>query len=324
MGRDRKAEFSFEARWGDEILDHGIATFPALVVDYKGALGLTDSEQCLVLSVFRFKWTAKNPRPSIAALAERLGWSTRKVQRAAASLEEKEYLKRIKRPGRTNLWDFGGLLSAALKLAKRDQAKPDEKTQGATTVSPPPLTHVSPEVEAEGIKAVQTAATPPAAETASPTENPTPLTDTHPPTPSSVPKLQNADLLEKHTIEALQPEEIEFLNSLNLTPKQQRKAAEMTPPELRAHLNTAVGLRAQREPEAKPKDPAEEIRTVEDVEHWARQIGYRDIQREIKALGAMVVLSKVIAFERAARHGEIRAHNKAGYFNWLLRNSPSE
>lgn len=95
--------------WGDPVLDYGIVSLPALLVDCKGALSITDSEQCLIIAIFRLKRSKMSPK----TLAEMLGWTSQKVLRIANSLENKGYLDRQT----AGVWDFEPLLTAAKKLA---------------------------------------------------------------------------------------------------------------------------------------------------------------------------------------------------------------
>lgn len=331
MGRHKNAapDFSFQARWGDPVVDGGIAPIPMVFLNNYTKLGISPNQGMAIIHAFSYKWTAEDPFPSMGTIAGLMGKSRRQVIRYFNDLEERGFLIKTERRAENGsllscILNFKPLLEVCMTVDQENRDRHAERggdmdvTRGVVS----PMSHETEEVPEE--KTVQTAATPPAAVTASPPEKQNPLGDTHAPNPSSASQLQKADLIEQAT-EELQPEEIAFLNSLNLTPEQRRRVAEMTPLDLRAHLNTAANMMAQRNPEtSKLKDPAEEICTVEDIERWAHQIGYRNIQREIKFLGAMVVLSKVLAFERAARHGEIKAHNKAGYFNWMLRNAPLE
>lgn len=328
MGQNKNAapDFSFQARWGDPVVDSGIAPIPMVFLNNYTKLGISPNQGMAIIHAFSYKWTSEDPFPSMGTIAGLMGKSRRQVIRYFNNLEERGFLIKTERVAENGsplscILNFKPLLEACLSVAQKDGdiyargGSVTHVTRGVVS----PMSHEEEAVPEE--EAVQTAATPPAAATASPTEKLTPPRDTHAPDPSSVSQLQNADVIKQDT-EAVHPDELQLLDSLNLTPEQRRRVAEMTPSELRAHLNTAANLMAQRNPETfKPQDPAEEICTVEDVERWARQIGYRNIQRDIKIFGAMVVLSKVIAFERAVRHGEIRAHNKTGYFNWMLHST---
>ena len=68
-----------------------------------------------------FKWDARAPFPSYSKLAKRLGTSVKTVQRQAKTLEEKGYLRRESRSGRTNLFELTPLFDALLAAVENEQ-----------------------------------------------------------------------------------------------------------------------------------------------------------------------------------------------------------
>lgn len=299
MGQNKNAapDFSFQARWGDPVVDGGIAPIPMVFLSNYAKLGISPNEGMAIIHAFSYKWTADDPFPSMGTIAGLMGKSRRQVIRYFNDLEDRGFLIKTERVAENGsplscMLNFKPLLDACMRVDKQsgDSHGGGGSVMDVTGGVVSPMSHEEKAVPEE--KAVQTAATPPAAATASPTEKISTIPS------SEVPTLTWTDLPKEYQDLPFSPEEQEQI--------------------LRRFQRPASFLATESIP---LKDPAEEIRTIEDAEHWARELGYRDIQRDIKIFGAMVVLSKVIAFERAVRHGEIRAHNKAGYFNWLLHST---
>jgi DNA-binding MarR family transcriptional regulator len=68
-----------------------------------------------VLQVMSFKWGEQAPFPSYATLAKRLGTGSKTVQRQAKALEDKGYLRREKRQGRSNAFELTPLFDSLLE-----------------------------------------------------------------------------------------------------------------------------------------------------------------------------------------------------------------
>ena len=90
------------SKWGKKIADRGFTQIPnyLLYVNMFVAdeIKLSPTEMLVLIHLIS-SWWKKNdlPYPSMKTLSERSGISTRQVQRALNSLEEKEYIARKKR-----------------------------------------------------------------------------------------------------------------------------------------------------------------------------------------------------------------------------------
>lgn len=111
-------------RWGghESVLNGGYLAVPTVFLKHLasiGKFGLTPAEALFVLEVMVFKWDKSAPFPSYRTIAERMGVSETYVRKLARSLEQKKYLRRIKRTGTTNLFDLQPLFDLLAEQAKR-------------------------------------------------------------------------------------------------------------------------------------------------------------------------------------------------------------
>ncbi len=83
---------------------------------------ITPTEFLLIVHLLKHKWDEAMPYPAIATLAKRMMRSEQAVRAAARSLEQKRYLFRHMRRGRTNHFDLKHLFEAVEKLYDADQA----------------------------------------------------------------------------------------------------------------------------------------------------------------------------------------------------------
>ena len=118
-------------RWGNRpALSHsltkgaGFVALPSVLLEGMGTLnkyGLTPAELVLIAQLMNFKWDARAPYPSYARLAERMGVSVPYARKLAKSLEVKGLLRRNRRKGDTNSFDFSPLFDVLDKAAERSQ-----------------------------------------------------------------------------------------------------------------------------------------------------------------------------------------------------------
>jgi DNA-binding MarR family transcriptional regulator len=106
-------------RWKHErLFSRGYVAVPVAFLEHYAHLkrfgGLTHAEAMYVLQVMAFKWSDAAPFPSYATLAKRLGTGPKTVQRQAKALEDKGYIRREKRRGRSNAFDLTPLFDALL------------------------------------------------------------------------------------------------------------------------------------------------------------------------------------------------------------------
>lgn len=103
-------------RWRHETLfDRGFVMTPTLFLRAYALLKpfpLTHGEAMYVLHLMQYKWDDDKPFPSHSTIARQMGVSAKQVQRYAASLEVKKYLRREARIGMSNRFDLVPLFNA--------------------------------------------------------------------------------------------------------------------------------------------------------------------------------------------------------------------
>jgi predicted transcriptional regulator len=125
-----------EKKWGKSVMDHGYCVLPSLLLQAQSRLAVNAQEMIVLLQLVEHWWTADGEVfPSKKVIAERVGLSTKQVQRHIARLEEAKLVLRVKRyktsGGRTsNLYDLSGLV-AKLKSIEADVAKAKKFTAAA-------------------------------------------------------------------------------------------------------------------------------------------------------------------------------------------------
>ena len=122
-----KASRTYAARWKHpELLQAGYLVVPSDFLRYYSQLkpdSLTHGEVLLVLHLMDFKWDQAAPFPSYATLARRMGVTTKMARRYARTLEQKGFLRRMRRGGYTNLFDLTPLFDKLLEVVKVDHPK---------------------------------------------------------------------------------------------------------------------------------------------------------------------------------------------------------
>jgi len=101
---------SFISKWSEQILGYGFTAVPNLLLRHRRAIGLTSTECLVIIAIDSFRWTSQDPWPSLEALSKRCGYSPRTLTRTITSLEEKNVIRRVKRPGTSNSYDLSPLI----------------------------------------------------------------------------------------------------------------------------------------------------------------------------------------------------------------------
>jgi len=100
-------EYGFIGKWTPEIKVHGFTQVPNLLLVCQGHLGLTDGEMITLLQLLTF-WYRKNSPvyPSINRVTKRSkkGYST--TQRRLKSLEDKGFIERERKQGKSTRYDL--------------------------------------------------------------------------------------------------------------------------------------------------------------------------------------------------------------------------
>ncbi len=88
---------SWEARYGQMILQAGIATIPQALFLYQHALGLTATQVWFIGYLLAQRWDSGIPHPALPEVAAATGVSVRQLQSLRKSLETRHYLQIIER-----------------------------------------------------------------------------------------------------------------------------------------------------------------------------------------------------------------------------------
>ncbi|MGE3075147.1 MAG: helix-turn-helix domain-containing protein [Dehalococcoidia bacterium] len=133
-------DYRISVRFGDAVLQAGHTVIPNLVLNHYSQLNISPGEFVLVVQLWSFAWTDRNPYPSLGTLAERLGVSRRQVRNYVHTLKGKGLLKVTERsqPGRgqlTSEYDFSPLLRATVDL--EGNGTPPRNNSSAGPLPPP-------------------------------------------------------------------------------------------------------------------------------------------------------------------------------------------
>ena len=118
-----QSNFQTTAKWGKSVLDRGFTIVPNLLLTQQEVLGL-GSHQCLLLIHLMTYWweSGRNPYPSKAVLARRMGVSERQIQRYISDLIKTGFVRRRREDVRTRTgrsavsFDLTGLVEKLQKL----------------------------------------------------------------------------------------------------------------------------------------------------------------------------------------------------------------
>jgi predicted transcriptional regulator len=122
-----KTQRESEKKWGRAVMSHGACILPSILLQAQARLGVNAQEMIVLLQLCEHWWTATGKAyPSKQAIADRVGLSTKQVQRHVKSLEELKLVERRERfqtgGSRTsNEYDLTGLVEK-LKAIEPDFA----------------------------------------------------------------------------------------------------------------------------------------------------------------------------------------------------------
>lgn len=155
VGHGHNGDRRIVVRFGDEVLEAGFTTVPNLVLEHYAALGITSDEMMFTIHVWQYWWTERDPYPSLATVAAKMGKSWRTAHRYAKSLQKKQMLRITHRDRddggqSTSEYDFEPMISAVVQSARTARVGADVPTdtsdRGALTkIAEGPLTSTSDE-----------------------------------------------------------------------------------------------------------------------------------------------------------------------------------
>ncbi|HET7075860.1 MAG TPA: hypothetical protein VFM49_00285, partial [Chloroflexia bacterium] len=107
---------SWEARYGQVILQDGVAAIPSALYYYQGQLDLSAQEVWFVSAILACKWTSDLPHPSLKKLAAQAGVGEQWLRELRARLEQRGYLQVLAQHDargsqQANRYDFAGLFA---------------------------------------------------------------------------------------------------------------------------------------------------------------------------------------------------------------------
>lgn len=134
----RLAARSWEARYGQVILQDGVAAIPSALYYYQGQLDLSAQEVWFVSAILACKWTSDLPHPSLKKLAAQAGAGEQWLRELRARLEQRGYVRVLAqhdlRGGQqANCYDFAALFARIEALILADPPAPNAIQQ----VAPP-------------------------------------------------------------------------------------------------------------------------------------------------------------------------------------------
>lgn len=113
----------------------GFCVLPSIIFQAQQRLGLNPTQLVILLQLADFWWTQdRKIFPSKQALSDRLGLSTRQIQRHIATLETAGMVKRIERRAAhrgklSNEYDLSGLVEKLKKIAPEIERAKETKRQ---------------------------------------------------------------------------------------------------------------------------------------------------------------------------------------------------
>lgn len=106
---------SFHSQWSKDLSPFGFTQISNAFLSNYASLkpeAITHGEAMFLVHLFQHKWDAKAPFPGYRTLSKMMGISEKSVKRYARTLEQKGFLKRMGRAGRSNRFDLSPLISA--------------------------------------------------------------------------------------------------------------------------------------------------------------------------------------------------------------------
>jgi predicted transcriptional regulator len=111
-----------EKKWGKAVMSHGYCIFPSILLQAQARLGVNAQEMLVLLQLAEHWWKATSKvYPSKDVIAQRVGLSTKQVQRHIKRLEELKLVRRVERytsgGSRTsNEYDLSGVVAKLKKI----------------------------------------------------------------------------------------------------------------------------------------------------------------------------------------------------------------
>jgi hypothetical protein len=127
-------ERKIEQRWGTPLTKAGWTAIPNVIFQRQKALGLTPLDITILLQLAAYWWEPDDlPRPSKKTVADTIGVHPRTVQKRIAAMETAKFIQRIPQKSKAkgnnpNLYDFSGLIAAAIPFAQEELQEIEHRT----------------------------------------------------------------------------------------------------------------------------------------------------------------------------------------------------
>ena len=118
------------SRWTPSLAIFSWTPISDFFLDNYRQLGISNLEAILIIHLMRHKWTVEMPFPGFKRLANRMGMTPTGVRAHARNLQKKGLLRRVKRPGKANVFDLEPLFQKLEQLIPQAQVRERELTNG--------------------------------------------------------------------------------------------------------------------------------------------------------------------------------------------------
>ncbi len=126
----KTTDWAVHARWGSGVTggQTGFVPVPDVLIRNQQRLGLSPTEMVVLLNILVHWWRAdKLPHPRPSVIAKRIGVTTRTVERAISSMEEKGLMQRLEREKTAEQpavrrFDLTGLIKKVQGLAEETRS----------------------------------------------------------------------------------------------------------------------------------------------------------------------------------------------------------
>lgn len=110
MTMQNEPNYSFSQKWPNTISKQGFTQIPNALLEGQAKLKITNPELAVIIQCLKYKWSSKNPYPSVDGIARTMGQHPDTTRRLFRTLERKGLIRRVFRTGDKNEYDFSPLV----------------------------------------------------------------------------------------------------------------------------------------------------------------------------------------------------------------------
>lgn len=141
--KEARKPSSTETIWGKEVIRHGYAGIPSILIRGQRRLGINPTQMNIILQLLEY-WVepTRKPFPSKKDIADRIGISAKTVQINIRELEKAELIKReLRRTAagdwNSNIYHLDGLIEKVRKLEPEFAAEKEARARRRKSVETP-------------------------------------------------------------------------------------------------------------------------------------------------------------------------------------------